>query len=79
MRGPGFGPEPKVIFTTGSPKLPWHNWAKVLLVITVDTKKINSSKKKCDRFISAGVIKFPACKLQTNPQLGRFVADEVNI
>jgi hypothetical protein len=28
--GPGFGPEPNVIFTTGSPRLPWHNCANIL-------------------------------------------------
>jgi hypothetical protein len=30
MEGPGLAPEPKVIFTTGSPRLPRQSWAEVL-------------------------------------------------
>jgi hypothetical protein len=28
---PVFGPDPIVIFTTGSPRLPWQSWAAKLL------------------------------------------------
>jgi hypothetical protein len=51
--GPGLLPEPNVMFTTGSPRLPWHNCAEVCideraaikmnkrtLVINNGTKKI---------------------------------------
>jgi hypothetical protein len=38
--GPGFEPEPKVKFTTGSPRLPWHNWAEVV------EKKISNKNEK---------------------------------
>jgi hypothetical protein len=40
MEGPGLAPEPKVILTTGSPRLPLQSWAEIL------TGKKNTAVKK---------------------------------
>ena len=43
---PGFAPEPKVILTRGSPKLPWQSWASRVFKKRRNTKNVDATLKK---------------------------------